>query len=387
MRRMKRTAPEEFPALVPFEDPELAGLFRFEFLVAMEIFDELVDAAAWRMLAAVGGLPGPAGVDPESLASERRLPRRARVPFRFLYDKLASSGALRHDGALFFPGAEAVGSLETLEEELHACAPDAAVGAEIVRVLVDEARAFFAGEKTGEEILFSPARLLLWFRFFSNANPLYAINNLIGAEVLARAAPAERAVVVEIGGGAGSAAEAALSRLGSRVSCYRFTEVVPTFLRRGERAARSAAAEGTNVSSTRLDMTRPWAEQGVAPASADVVYAVNSFHVAPDLDFVLAEAARAIRPGGAVVVSECMRPTGSTRPIYVEFVFDFLESFTNVKTEPERRPVHGFLTPLAWRRSFAAAGLPNVEVLPDVDAIAARYPRFFVGAVIARRSC
>ena len=37
---------------------------------------------------------------------------------------------------------------------------------------------------------------------------------------------------------------------------------------------------------------------------------------------------------------------------YVELIFDFLESFTNVRTHPERRPRHGFLTPDAWRRCW-----------------------------------
>ena len=32
---------------------------------------------------------------------------------------------------------------------------------------------YFRGEKTGEEILFSPARLTLWFDYFNNANLLY----------------------------------------------------------------------------------------------------------------------------------------------------------------------------------------------------------------------
>ncbi|HKC26076.1 MAG TPA: methyltransferase [Thermoanaerobaculia bacterium] len=383
---MKRTSPEEFPALVPPEPPELARLFDYRFLASLEIFDELVDATAWRMLELLGAVPDAGGIDPELLAAERGLVERIRVPFRFLFQKLASSGTLRREGALFFRGETPVGSFEELALELEARSPEAAVGAEILRILLEESPAYFSGAKTGEEILFSPARLSLWFRFFSNENPLYAINNLVGAEALARAAPADGASVLEVGGGAGSAAQAALARLGPRISCYRFTELVPTFLRRGERAVRAAAPPGTSVATQRLDMTKPWGEQGIAPGSVDAVYAVNCFHVAPDLGFVLAEAARAIRPGGAVVVSECMRPTGSTRPIYMELVFDFLESFTNVSTDPERRPVHGFLTPLHWRRSFAAAGLPDVEVLPDVDTMATRYARFFVGAAIARRS-
>jgi hypothetical protein len=69
----------------------------------------------------------------------------------------------------------------------------------------------------------------------------------------------------------------------------------------------------------------------------------------------------------------------------VDFVFDFLASFTDVKTDPVLRPNHGFLSPSAWRASFAAAGFHGVEVLPDVDAVAARFPKFFVGAVVARR--
>ena len=227
----------------------------------------------------------------------------------------------------------------------------------------------------------------LWIRYFSNANILYAINNTLGAEALTRVLPAAAAEVLEIGGGCGSAAEAALSRASApRVARWRFTELVPTFARRGERAARAAAAPGTLVEAAKLDMTKPWAEQGVVPGSFDAVYSVNCFHVAPDLGFVLAEARAALKPGGVVVVSECVKPGAHPPPSYVDFVFDFLTSFTDVKTDPVLRPNHGFLSPAAWRASFAAAGFHGVEVLPDVDAVAARFPKFFVGAVVAGAS-
>jgi SAM-dependent methyltransferase len=253
-----------------------------------------------------------------------------------------------------------------------------------VTLLVEEAPAFFAGTKSGEEILLAPNRLPLWIRYFSNENVLYAINNALGAEILSRSVP-PGAAVLEVGGGCGSAAEAALRRLGAGLARYRFTEVVPAFARRGERAARAAAARATLVEAGRLDMTSPWEAQGVEPGSFDAVYSVNCFHVASDLGFVLAEARAALKPGGTVVVSECIRPTVSGRPTHVEFVFDFLESFTKVKTDPLLRPTHGFLTPDAWRRSFVAAGFPVVEVVPDVDHLARHYPDFFVGTVVARR--
>ncbi len=352
-------------------------------MAATEIFDNLVNAACWRVLETIGRLPSIAG-ERENLATDAAsFPPRARPAFRYFILKLLSSGFLIRKGGLLCRSESSPASVETLAAELAARERGAAVGAEIVTLLVDEAPAFFAGTKNGEEILFAPNRLPLWVRYFSNDNVLYAINNTLGAEILARSVPA-RAEILEVGGGCGSAAEAALRRLAGEVARYRFTEIVPAFARRGERAARAAASPATVVEAARLDMTRPWEEQGVRPGSFDAVYSVNCFHVAPDLGFVLAEARAALKRGGAVVVSECIRPSAHDRPTYVEFIFDFLESFTNVATDPLLRPTHGFLTPDAWRRSFVAAGFGIVEIVPDVDHLARHYPDFLVGAVVAR---
>ena len=409
--RMARSA-RDFPLVsAALDDPAIRALFTERFLVATEIYDALVDAACWKLLGDVGARPAPGEErDEESLLAQ--YPERARPVLRYTIEKLTDAGfLLRRSGGASAAGVASTppdataplhllreseseffisqsgrepGGVGALAAELAAVEPDAAVGAEIVSLLADEGAAFLRGEKTGEEILFSPARLPLWIRYFSNANVLYAINNTLGAETLTRVLPASGAEVLEIGGGCGSAAEAALSRLGTRVARWRFTELVPTFARRGERAARAAAAPGTLVEAAKLDMTKPWAEQGVAPGSFDAVYSVNCFHVAPDLGFVLAEAKAALKPGGVVVVSECVKPGAHPPPSYVDFVFDFLVSFTDVRTDPVLRPNHGFLSPAAWRASFAAAGFRGVEVLPDVDAVAARFPKFFVGALVAR---
>ncbi len=362
----------------------LEALFSERFMSAAEIFDDLVNAAGWRILEAIGRLPSIEGEPEDAATDATSFPPRTRPAFRYLVQKLLSSGFLIRRDGLLGRSESSPASVETLAAELAAREPGAAVGAEIVTLLVDEAAAFFAGTKCGEEILFAPNRLPLWIRYFSNDNGLYAINNTLGAEILARSVPAG-AEILEVGGGCGSAAEAALRRLQNDVARYRFTEIVPAFARRGERAARAAASPATVVEAARLDMTRPWADQGVPPGSFDAVYSVNCFHVAPDLGFVLAEANAALKSAGAVVVSECIRPSVHDRPTYVEFIFDFLESFTNVATDPLLRPTHGFLTPDAWRRSFVAAGFPIVEIVPDVDRLARHYPDFFVGAVVARR--
>jgi SAM-dependent methyltransferase len=382
---MTRPRAEAFPTIEKaLEDPGIRALFSRRFMAAAEIYDELVDAACWEILERIRGIPSKEGMTGTDPAEAAGVPARARPALRYLVEKLVASGFLiRKEGGLA-RGKEAPSSVETLAAELVATEPSAAIGVEIVRVLVDEAPSFFDGGKTGEEILFTPNRLPLWIRYFSNDNILYAINNTLGAEILSRVLPSA-AEVLEVGGGCGSAAEEALRRLGPRIARYRFTELVPTFARRGERAARAAASPRTAVESSKLDMTRPWREQGVEPGTFDAVYSVNCFHVAPDLQAVLHEAKAAVKPGGLVVVSECVRPSAHPGPSYVELIFNFLESFTNVKTNPATRPTHGFLTPQAWRRSFTAAGFSSVEIFPDVDAVAREYPGFFVGVVVARR--
>lgn len=384
---MPRTSPALHAGLTgALAEPELKEAFTLSFLEACEEFDLLVNATCASLLCQIGGFPGAEGSAPEEVAAARSIPARAMPALRFLYAKLADAGHLALRDGRYFPGAASeAGDPRAAADALSLHHPRAAVGAEVIRVLLDEGASFFRGEKTGEEILFAPNRLPLWFRYFSNENLLYGVNNAVGAAALARALPASPGAVLEVGGGCGSAAEAALKHLGTFIARYRFTEIVPTFARRGERAARAAAFPGTQVEAGRLDMNAPWAEQGVAPGSFDAVYSVNCFHVAPDLGFVLREAHAALAPGGAVVVSECLRPSAARRPIYVELIFDFLESFTAVKTDPVLRPTHGFLTPRAWKASLEDAGFSGVTFLPDVDALAESYPDFFVGAVIARR--
>lgn len=367
-------------------DERVRELFPFRFLAANETFARLVDAAAHQILSSIGALPTATGMTVQLAKQRLSIPWRRTVPLRFLYEKLSDSGVLRRVGGRYHLGTAPAGEFETIASELAAREPGAAVAAEILRTLVTEAKTYFAGEATGDEILFAPQQLPLWLKYFSNDNLLYAINNKVGAEALSRLAPPDGGPfeILEIGGGCGSAADHALRRLGPSVTRYRFTEVAETFARHGERAATAAASPSTTVESARLDMTIPWESQGIEPGTFDAVYSVNCFHVAPDLDFVIAEAAKALRPGGAVVVSECVRPTKLARPIHAEIIFDFLDSFTDVVTDPVKRPTHGFLTPAAWRATFEAAGLGDVVVLPDVDAIAEEYPDFVVGAVIAR---
>ncbi|HEV2065051.1 MAG TPA: class I SAM-dependent methyltransferase [Thermoanaerobaculia bacterium] len=390
------TRTEDLPTLLArIPDPVIRALFTPEFILCAEHFDRFtVD----MILNAVRDLElSPAlerGATVAEVVAAKGYAPRAAIPLDWFFRKLAAEEYLVADLRGAEPSFRARGPLsagdpDRAESQARAVDPRSIPPFSVVRALAEHIPAFLRGEKTGEEILFSPTKLPLWFDYFSNDNLLYAINNRLGAEAVLRALPASRASeIVEIGGGSGSAALALFERLARdaalhRVGRYRFSEIVPTFLRRAERTIRGRYPD-LPIEFKRVDMDRDLSEQGIPLGAADIVYAVNTVHIAHDLGATLARIREALKPGGAAVFSECVRPFPG-QPIYVEFVFNFLENFTGVATDPLTRPNHGFLTPENWRRALAAAGFVRVEILPDVENLARHYEAFFVAAVSARR--
>ncbi|MEI2647070.1 MAG: class I SAM-dependent methyltransferase [Candidatus Competibacter sp.] len=245
------------------------------------------------------------------------------------------------------------------------------------------------GEATGEEVLFAADRISAWSEYFSNHNPLYAISNHIGARAVLERFPRPRGTLLEIGGGAGSGATALLDAFAAagmteRIERYRFTELSPLFLRRGQRALMARPDAPGRIGCGVLDIDRPLAEAGVEPGSLSVVYGVNALHVARDLAFTLAEIRAALAPGGWVIASECVRPFPG-RTVYVEFVFALLDSFRAPVLQPPWRPNGGFLTPEQWLAAFRAAGFAEPFVWPDIPRIRERYPALVAAAVGAAK--
>ena len=129
-----------------------------------------------------------------------------------------------------------------------------------------------------------------------------------------------------------------------------------------------------------LDLDLPWHAQGISLSEFDLVYAVNVMHISKNLLFSLNEARCAMAADGWLVFGECVRPY-ENQPIYPELMFQILDSFTDVITDPEVRPNSGFLSTDHWRRAFTRAGFERVEVTPDIDRIRDIYPHFFTGAI------
>jgi SAM-dependent methyltransferase len=392
---MSSRAEDLHTLLARIPDLEIRSLFSPEFILCCEQFDRFTTDMVLNLVRDLGlEEPLARGIDPASLVAEMGFVPRAEVPLGWFLRKLSAGGYLEAEGRgpstrYRTRGPLPAGDPDRAQARAEAIDPRSIPPFTVVRAMVEHVPAFLRGEKTGEEILFSPAKLPLWFDYFSNDNLLYAINNRLGAEAVVRALPADRAAtIVELGGGSGSAALAVAERLArdgtlSRIDRYVFTEVVPTFLRRAERALRGRFPHFP-AEFLRVDMDRDFPDQGVAPGIADVVYAVNTVHIAKDLAATLRRIRGTLKPGGTAVFSECIRPFDG-QPIYVEFVFNFLENFTGVATDEATRPNHGFLTPENWRRAFHAAGFEEPRILPDVEELARHYDAFFVAAVSARR--
>ncbi|MEO8195975.1 MAG: class I SAM-dependent methyltransferase [Thermoanaerobaculia bacterium] len=247
-----------------------------------------------------------------------------------------------------------------------------------------------AGTLTGEQALFTSTRMPLWTDYFHNANPIYAVNNRMASIAAANRLPATTGGwrILEIGAGAGSAAEALLDEIRGRgrleeIAEYRLTEPNPMLRRRATRTL-AARYPGLRLTDQAYDIDHPPAGQSLSEAGFDLVYAVNVLHIARDLRASLEWLRSLLVPGGWLVGGECQRLfPGQTIPI--ELIFEQLASFTDVALDPEVRSSHGFLTPEQWHRALAATGFIAVSDVPDLARIREHYPRFFSGALCARR--
>jgi len=326
----------------------------------------------------------------ELLEAQRFVPL-FRLPLRWLLERLAAAGVLAREETAGERRYHVPGPLPPVRrEELRREALEVDPSYAPTFALLDEAAAVYprvaSGEITGERALFQKARL--WCAYFSNENGYYALTNRITALVAAAHLAPEGGAILEAGAGLGSATEALLEVLHARnrlgdVTGYAVTEPVAFFRRRTQRALTTAYPD-LPLTFSSLDINRPWTDQGVAAATQQLVWAVNVFHLARDLEATLGEAFATLVPGGWVVLGEGLRPFPG-QCVSAEFPFHLLESFVDVETDPEIRPIPGFLTPEEWQRALARAGFAAVETIPDVVRIRDLFPGFFAVVVCGRR--
>jgi SAM-dependent methyltransferase len=371
---------------------ELLPLFDDRFTRSCELFEEYVQRLALQVARATGldAAAREPGTPAEIAARAGLDPVRAPVTVGWLLATLASGGAAVRgvDGCYTVPAALPELDPREVAEAQERHDPSSLPSYRLADLAAALYPSVLHGAAGGEEALFAPDRIGAWLDYFSNDNLIYAISNRIGALAAERALHGDGGQVLELGGGLGSGTAALLERLTatgrlSALRAYRFTEVAPSFLRRGQRGL-TGRFPGVPLAFGRLDMNRPFGEAGVAEGAFTLVYGVNTLHVARDLEFTLAEARRALAPGGALVLSECVRPFPG-RPVYVEFLFNLLESFRAPRLVDPWRPNGGFLTPEQWTAGLEACGFRDVSIYPDIARLREVCPAFVVAAITAAR--
>ncbi len=313
------------------------------------------------------------------------LPDQARKPLAWMLPFLVAEGLLRRAGSGYalngVPDLDLAGIRQAVDIE----APGHGVNFDLLDGVRSRILPFFTEGRPGDALLFDLTLFPLWLAYFRNDNLVYYPNNLLTLLALRQDLdPGTR--ILELGAGAGSFVRL-LGQRGAKegwldhIAEYRFTDVAPAFLRRAQRDL-TAEVPGLPLTFQTLDLNRSLGDQGITTGSLDVIIGINVVHVAQNLETVLQDLRSRLRKGGRLVLGECLKPS-LEHPLYLEFFFSFIRSFTDVELDPRWRPVHGFLTPEAWVRALTHAGFHDIASTPPPRPLMDKHPSFNVGAITA----
>ena len=376
-------APPGLDLLGP-QGPEIARLFTRPFLVlhrASALYTARICLLLLLDLGWEARLRG--GTTLDGLCLD--LPEQVRKPLAWMLPFLALEGLLTRQGDIYRLEGQPELDLVAIRAAVDLEAPGHGVNFDLLDGVRARIRPYFTEGKAGEGLLFDLSLFPLWLTYFRNENLGYFPNNLLTLLALREGLP-EGASLLELGGGGGSfarlvALQGAAEGWLSRIADYRFTDVAPTFLRRAQRELKEAAP-GLPLTFQPLDLNLPLGDQGIGPASLDAIIGINVLHVAQDLEATLRDLRSRLKPGGRLVLGECVKPDLG-HPIYLEFFFTFIRSFTEVKLDPVWRPVHGFLTPEAWDKALRQAGFATLRYIPPPRPLMDQHPSFNATSITA----
>lgn len=249
---------------------------------------------------------------------------------------------------------------EALLERVCATEPTNRLVVDLMRQSGDRLAAILRGEIDSREVLFSPATIDMWARFFTDL-PFYAYYNTLVAEVLAtavsRAAAGTPLRVLEIGAGSGGTTASVLPRLEGRVSTYYFTDLSTFFLAK----ARERFRDQPMVHVAALDIEAdPVAQLG--REAFDVVLAANVLHATADLKASLGHVRQLLKPGGLLVLLEVSR-----KMAWMDIIFGITEGWWRF-TDVDLRADHALLNGPRWAALLSETGFADPCFLSEPHA-------------------
>lgn len=231
------------------------------------------------------------------------------------------------------------------------CVPSAGAHIELMQRSGERLGDILHGDVDAREVLFAPATLAAWARFFTEL-PWYEFYNTVAADAVADAVasvPEGACVrVLEIGAGTGGTTLSVLPRLAGRNVEYWFTDLSQYFLAQ----ARERFADTPAVHVASLDIERdPVPQIGAEPF--DVIVAANVIHATVDLAATMRHVHRLLAPGGALVLLETTRKASWT-----DIIFGITDGWWRF-ADLDLRPDHPLLSIPRWQAFLEGAGFSD----------------------------
>ncbi len=259
----------------------------------------------------------------------------------------------------------------------------------LIKIMCDEFLNFVTGKKNGIDIFFTPESIALMDHFYTK-NLFYKAHNIGGAKIVNYLMEdKQNPLVIELGGGMGGGLRHFLiqrskEKLNMNNFRYYFTDVANKLLRNSKKIVTDIAPECKQIDFKKLDFNKSFEEQAFEPEQADIVWGVNSLHVAYDLEYTLKEILKLLKKGGSIVVAETVRAKGNSM-LQQEIMLNTITSYWDVKIDGVIRKDFGFMHWRDWVNALNQAGFVNVKTIPDMALAEEKYDNCYVGIITGQK--
>jgi 3-oxoacyl-(acyl-carrier-protein) synthase/NAD(P)-dependent dehydrogenase (short-subunit alcohol dehydrogenase family)/SAM-dependent methyltransferase/acyl carrier protein len=175
--------------------------------------------------------------------------------------------------------------------------------------------------------------------------------------------------ILEVGAGGGGLTAELAPALAGRKANYHVSDISPVFVGALEAEARRRNFRFMTFGT--LDITRAGASQGYAPASYDVILALNTVHATPSIPESLANLNALLAPGGILALIETVRPER-----WLNLIWGVSEGWWSYADG--LRDLGPLIDDAQWIEALRAQKLADVASLPDDAAIAEPDVKLFV---------